>query len=104
MTNNSGLSGEGGVVSHGNLACRPTNPDTFLIGTVGGVFVSSLCFFSLSLGDWIGDGGNAGKEDGTADKNAFDWDDEEDEIGGEAINRAAVRKTKRKLENFLNFW
>lgn len=42
----------------------------------------------------MGIGGNTGKADGTADKNAFDWDDEEDEMGGEAINRAAARKKK----------
>lgn len=94
MTNKSGLVGDGGVVSQGSIACRPNSPSTFLTGTVGNVCVSLSCFFLLSLGDWIGIGGNTGKADGTADKNAFDWDDEEDEMGGEAINRAAARKKK----------
>lgn len=42
----------------------------------------------------MGIGGNTGRADGTADKNAFDWDDEEDEMGGDSIIRAAARKTE----------
>ena len=100
MTNNSGLSGDGGVVSQGSIACLPNSPSTFLIGTVGIVCVPASCFFSFSWGDWIGIAGKTGKAHGTADKNAFDWDEEEDEMGGESINRAAARKKKRKLEKF----
>ena len=42
-------------------------------------------------------GGITGKADGTADNNAFDW---EDEMGDEAINLPARRKTKQNYKSF----
>ena len=98
MTKSRGLSGDGGVVSHGSIAWRPNRPRTFLIGTVGGVAsCPSPMFFVLSLGDWAAMGGNTGIGDGTADNNAFDW---EDEMGDEAINLPARRKTKQNYKTF----
>ena len=115
ITNNNGLSDDGGVVLQGSMACLPKSPTTFLIGTVGGVFIfEGSSFFSIwswllfvSPGDWNGIGGKTGKEAGdtTADKNLLDWDDDEEEdgMGGEAINLAAGRKRRKqnRLEKFL---
>ena len=42
-------------------------------------------------------GGITGNADGTADNNAFDW---EDEMGDEAINLPARRKTKQNYKTF----
>ena len=42
-------------------------------------------------------GGITGKADGTADTNAFDW---EDVMEDEAINRPARRKTKQNYKTF----
>ena len=104
MTNNNGLSEDGGVMSQGNLACRPNKPITFRIGTVAALLSASPFFFMLtSSGYWIEDGGtsaDAGMEDGIADKNDLDCDEDDDEIEGEAIT-AAVRKRKKKIGKLL---
>ena len=56
-------------------------------------------FFVLSLGDWAAMGGNTGIADGTADNNAFDW---EDEMGDDAINLPARRKKQYRITELLN--
>ena len=104
MTNNSGLSGDGGVMSQGNRACRPNKPITFRIGTVAALLSASPFFFMfISSGDRIEDGGTSaggGMEDGIADKNDLDCDEDDDEIEGEAIT-AAVRKMEKKIGKLL---
>ena len=60
---------------------------------------SSSPFLTLSSGDWAAMGGITGKADGTADNNAFDW---EDVMGDEAINLPARRKTKQNYKSFFS--